>query len=70
MEQQIAVTAEWLAEQLAKSGSVALEGITFDTAKAVIKPLNWLLTGPGLAQTPRRSPAKKLACPSQKQTGD
>jgi outer membrane protein OmpA-like peptidoglycan-associated protein len=38
MNQQIAITAEWLAEQLAKSGSVALEGITFDTAKAVIKP--------------------------------
>ena len=38
MQQQIEVTADWLAEQLAKSGSVALEGITFDTAKAVIKP--------------------------------
>lgn len=38
MEQQIEVTATWLAEQLARSGSVALEGITFDTAKAVIKP--------------------------------
>ena len=37
MNQQIAITAEWLAEQLAKSGSVALEGITFDTAKAAIK---------------------------------
>lgn len=37
MTQQIEVTADWLAEQLAKSGSVALEGITFDTAKAVIK---------------------------------
>jgi OmpA-OmpF porin, OOP family len=37
MTQQIAVTAEWLAEQLAKSGSVALEGITFDTGKAVIR---------------------------------
>jgi OmpA-OmpF porin, OOP family len=38
MAQQIEITAEWLAEQLAKSGSVALEGITFDTGKAVIKP--------------------------------
>jgi OOP family OmpA-OmpF porin len=36
MAQQIEVTAAWLAEQLAKTGSVALEGITFDTAKAVI----------------------------------
>ncbi len=38
MTQQIEVTAAWLAEQLAASGSVALQGITFDTAKAVIRP--------------------------------
>lgn len=38
MAQQIEVTAAWLAEQLAKTGSVALEGITFDTGKAVIRP--------------------------------
>lgn len=38
MAQQIEITAEWLAEQLATAGSVALEGITFDTAKAAIKP--------------------------------
>ncbi len=38
MAQQIEVTAAWLAEQLAKTGSVALEGITFDTAKAAIRP--------------------------------
>src|SRR5687768_895352 len=38
MTQQIEVTASWLAEQLAATGSVALEGITFDTAKAAIKP--------------------------------
>lgn len=38
MTQQIEITAEWLAEQLAKTGSVALEGITFDTGKAVIRP--------------------------------
>ena len=38
MAQQIEVTAAWLAEQLAATGSVALEGITFDTAKAAIKP--------------------------------
>ena len=38
MTQQVEVTATWLAEQLAKSGSVALEGITFDTGKAVIRP--------------------------------
>lgn len=38
MAQQIEVTAAWLAEQLAKTGSVSLEGITFDTAKAAIKP--------------------------------
>ena len=38
MAQQIEVTAAWLAEQLAAAGSVALEGITFDTAKAVIRP--------------------------------
>ena len=37
MEQQIEITAGWLAEQLAKTGSVALEGITFDTAKAIIR---------------------------------
>lgn len=37
LAQQIEVTASWLAEQLAKTGSVALEGIVFDTAKAVIK---------------------------------
>jgi OOP family OmpA-OmpF porin len=36
MAQQIEVTAAWLAEQLAATGSVALEGITFDTAKAII----------------------------------
>lgn len=38
MAQEIAVTAAWLAEQLAASGSVALEGITFDTGKAAIRP--------------------------------
>lgn len=38
MAQQVEVTASWLAEQLAATGSVALEGITFDTAKAAIKP--------------------------------
>lgn len=38
MAQQIEVTAAWLAEQLAKTGSVALDGIMFDTAKAVITP--------------------------------
>lgn len=38
LTQQIEITADWLAEQLAKSGSVALEGITFDTGKAAIKP--------------------------------
>ena len=38
MTQQIEVTAAWLAEQLAANGSVALEGITFDTGKSVIKP--------------------------------
>ena len=38
MAQQIEVTAAWLAEQLAKTGSVALEGITFDTGKAAIRP--------------------------------
>jgi len=38
MTQQIEITADWLAEQLAKTGSVALEGITFDTGKAVIRP--------------------------------
>ncbi len=37
MTQQVEVTAAWLAEQLAKTGSVALEGITFDTGKAVIR---------------------------------
>lgn len=37
MTQQVEVTADWLAEQLAKTGSVALEGITFDTGKAVIR---------------------------------
>jgi len=37
MEQQIEITAEWMAEQLAKTGSVTLEGITFDTGKSVIK---------------------------------
>ncbi|HUF23446.1 MAG TPA: OmpA family protein [Vicinamibacterales bacterium] len=38
MAQQIEVTAAWLAEQLAKTGSVALEGITFDTGRAAIRP--------------------------------
>jgi outer membrane protein OmpA-like peptidoglycan-associated protein len=38
MAQQIEVTAAWLAEQLAKTGSVALEGIAFDTGKAAIRP--------------------------------
>jgi len=38
MAQQIAITADWLAEQLASSGSVALEGITFDTGKSAIRP--------------------------------
>lgn len=38
MAQQIAITADWMAKQLAASGSVALEGITFDTGKAVIRP--------------------------------
>jgi len=38
MAQQIDITADWLAEQLAKTGSVALEGITFDTGKAVVSP--------------------------------
>jgi outer membrane protein OmpA-like peptidoglycan-associated protein len=38
MAQQIAITAEWLAEQLASSGSVALEGITFDTGKSAVRP--------------------------------
>ena len=38
MAQQIEVTAAWLAEQLAANGSVALDGITFDTGKAVIEP--------------------------------
>ncbi len=38
MTQQIEVTATWLAEQLAASGSVALDGITFDTARAAITP--------------------------------
>ena len=38
MTQQVEITAEWLAEQLATAGSVALQGITFDTAKAAIKP--------------------------------
>lgn len=38
LAQQIEITADWLAEQLAKTGSVALQGITFDTAKAIIKP--------------------------------
>ena len=38
MAQQIAITADWIAEQLAASGSVALDGITFDTGKAAIKP--------------------------------
>lgn len=37
MTQQVEITADWLAEQLAKTGSVALEGITFDTGKAVIR---------------------------------
>ncbi|MDQ3071403.1 MAG: OmpA family protein [Acidobacteriota bacterium] len=37
MAQEIEVTAAWLAEQLAKTGSVALQGITFDTAKAVLE---------------------------------
>jgi len=37
MAQQVAITADWLAEQLAKTGSVALEGITFDTGKAMIR---------------------------------
>jgi OOP family OmpA-OmpF porin len=37
MAQQIEITAEWLAEQLARTGSVALQGITFDTGRAVIK---------------------------------
>lgn len=36
LAQQIEITAAWLAEQLDKTGSVALEGITFDTGKAVI----------------------------------
>lgn len=38
MAQQIAITADWLAGQLAASGSVALDGITFDTGKAAIRP--------------------------------
>lgn len=38
MTQQIEVTAEWLADQLARSGSVALQGITFDTGKSNIRP--------------------------------
>lgn len=38
MAQQIAITADWLAEQLASSGSVALEGITFDTGKSAVRP--------------------------------
>lgn len=38
MTQQIEVTAAWLAEQLAASGSVALQGVTFDTAKAALRP--------------------------------
>ncbi|MEX2272125.1 MAG: OmpA family protein [Vicinamibacterales bacterium] len=37
MTQQIDVTAAWLAEQLAKTGSVALQGVVFDTGKAAIK---------------------------------
>lgn len=36
LAQQIEITAAWLAEQLAKTGSVVLEAITFDTGKAVI----------------------------------
>lgn len=38
MTQEIAITADWLAEQLSTTGSVALEGITFDTGKAAIEP--------------------------------
>lgn len=38
MVQEVAITAEWLAEQLAASGSVSLQGITFDTGKAAIRP--------------------------------
>lgn len=38
MAQEIAITADWLAEQLAASGSVALEGITFETGKSAIRP--------------------------------
>lgn len=38
MTQEIAVTADWLAEQLKTAGSVALDGITFDTGKANIRP--------------------------------
>jgi outer membrane protein OmpA-like peptidoglycan-associated protein len=38
MAQQIEITAEWLAEQLAKTGSVALQGIMFDTGRSVLKP--------------------------------
>lgn len=38
MTQEIAITADWLAEQLAASGSVALEGIRFETGKSAIRP--------------------------------